>query len=119
MIGQGGYPPCMLDGELRYYADVIDKVFKSEDASQQFYKPEKCKECSFDAYCLGPRRSYVEHYGDAEIKPFRADVEAASGPGGGRSAEYSAETALRALAASDGRRDLVAADGRSGSRTLK
>jgi MoaA/NifB/PqqE/SkfB family radical SAM enzyme len=119
MIGQGGYPPCMLDGDLRYYANVIDKVFKSDDAAQQFYKPDKCRECSFDAYCLGPRRSYVEHYGDAEIKPFRADVDAVARRGAARSAEYSAETALGALAASDVHRDLLAAGGSSGSRTLK
>jgi MoaA/NifB/PqqE/SkfB family radical SAM enzyme len=113
MIGQGGYPPCMLDGELRYYADVIDKVFKSEDASQQFYKPEKCKECSFDAYCLGPRRSYVEHYGDAEIKPFRADVAALPRRAGTASVQYSAETALGALAESESHRHRVTAEGRS------
>jgi MoaA/NifB/PqqE/SkfB family radical SAM enzyme len=74
MIGQGGYPPCMLDGDLRYYEGVLDKVFRSEDSAEQFYKPEKCRACSFDPYCLGPRRSYVEHYGDAEIKPFRAEI---------------------------------------------
>jgi molybdenum cofactor biosynthesis enzyme MoaA len=74
MIGQGGYPPCMLDGDLRYYRNKLDKVFKSDDAESQFYKPEKCRACSFDAYCLGPRRSYVEHYGDAEITPFRAEI---------------------------------------------
>jgi MoaA/NifB/PqqE/SkfB family radical SAM enzyme len=80
MIGQGGYPPCMLDGELRYYAGVLDKVFKSGDAAAQFYKPDRCRECSFDPYCLGPRRSYVEHYGDAEIKPFRAAVPTVPAP---------------------------------------
>ena len=86
MIGQGGYPPCMLDGDVRYYAGVLDKIFKSEDASSQFYKPEKCRECSFDPYCLGPRRSYVEHYGDAEIKPFRAEIQPASHPVASRDA---------------------------------
>jgi sulfatase maturation enzyme AslB (radical SAM superfamily) len=100
MIGQGGYPPCMLDGEMRYYAGVLDKVFKSEDAADQFYKPEKCKECSFDPYCLGPRRSYVEHYGDAEIKPFRAEIPVAPRPGTAGSGDYSAEAALGVLAAS-------------------
>jgi hypothetical protein len=97
MIGQGGYPPCMLDGQMRYYERVLDKVFKSEDASDQFYKPAKCRECSFDAYCLGPRRSYVEHYGDAEIRPFRTEIKAVAAGSGG-AAEYSAETALGALA---------------------
>ncbi len=101
MIGQGGYPPCMLDGDMRYYNAVLDKVFKSEDAGDQFFKPEKCKECSFDPYCLGPRRSYVEHYGDAEIKPFRAEIATPTRGGGGPSgADYSAEAATSALAES-------------------
>ncbi len=95
MIGQGGYPPCMLDGNLRYYANVLDKVYKSEDAGDQFFKPEKCKECSFDAHCLGPRRSYIEHYGDAEIKPFHAEIKAAprsTGPTGEHAVEQWSET---------------------------
>lgn len=80
MIGQGGYPPCMLDGDMRYYQHVLDQVYKSEDSSDQFFKPERCRECSFDAQCLGPRKSYVEHYGDAEIRPFRTAAEG-SAPG--------------------------------------
>jgi len=100
MIGQGGYPPCMLDGEMRFYEGVLDKVFRSEDAAEQFYKPEKCKECSFDPYCLGPRRSYVEHYGDAEIKPFRAGIAPAASRAPHAPSAYSAETALAAVAQS-------------------
>jgi len=95
MIGQGGYPPCMLGGELRYYAAVLDKVFKSEDAGDQFHKSEKCRECSFDPYCLGPRRSYIEHYGDAEVQPFRAEIKVA--PRSGDAFEPSAEAAMEAL----------------------
>jgi MoaA/NifB/PqqE/SkfB family radical SAM enzyme len=100
MIGQGGYPPCMLDGEMRYYEGVLDKVFKSDDSSDQFYKPEKCKECSFDAYCLGPRRSYVEHYGDAEIKPFRVAIPPVALRDSVAAVDYSAEGASLALAES-------------------
>jgi sulfatase maturation enzyme AslB (radical SAM superfamily) len=118
MIGQGGYPPCMLDGELRYYADVIDKVFKSEDAAQQFYKPEKCRECSFDPYCLGPRRSYVEHYGDAEIKPFRADLTGMP-RSGATAAQYSAETALGAVADSEAQRQRATPEVRASARAAK
>jgi MoaA/NifB/PqqE/SkfB family radical SAM enzyme len=94
MIGQGGYPPCMLDGDIRYYEGVLDKVFKSEDSSQQFYKSEKCKECSFDPYCLGPRRSYVEHYGEDEIKPFRAEISGLARQGDTAAA---AEAAIRVV----------------------
>ncbi len=100
MIGQGGYPPCMLDGKMRYYDIVLDKVFKSNDSSEQFYKPEKCRECSFDPYCLGPRRSYVEHYGEAEIKPFRAEIADVVRSDSVSSASYSAETAMNAVARS-------------------
>jgi hypothetical protein len=71
MIGQGGYPPCMLDGEVKYYAGVLDKIFKSEDSDQQFYKSEKCQQCDFNDRCLGPRRSYVKHYGEGEITPIK------------------------------------------------
>ena len=74
MIGQGGYPPCMLRGDLRYYQAVLDQVFLSEDFSDQFYKAERCTACSFEPYCVGVRRSYVETHGDAELRPFRADV---------------------------------------------
>lgn len=98
MIGQGGYPPCMLDGDIRYYENVLDKVFKSGDSSDQFYKSEKCKECSFDPVCLGPRKSYVEHYGDAEIKPFQAEIPLSTRRS--HSVDYSAEAASRALAES-------------------
>jgi len=70
MIGQGGFPPCMLDGDMRYYENVLDKVFRSTDADKQFFKPAKCRDCEFDAWCLGPRKAYVDHYGEGEIKPF-------------------------------------------------
>lgn len=115
MIGQGGYPPCMLDGDLRYYAGVLDKVFRSEDAAEQFYKPHKCRECSFDPYCLGPRRSYVEHYGDSEIKPFRAEIPAAALPSSPLAGGLSAERALDALAASLGPRPAAEGQGIAGA----
>ena len=74
MIGQGGYPPCMLDGELKYYDRVFDKVFLSDDFDEQFYKSPRCEECCFSGHCVGVRRAYVECYGDAELRPFDADV---------------------------------------------
>ncbi|MFT3769694.1 MAG: radical SAM protein [Minicystis sp.] len=77
MIGQGGYPPCMLDGDLRYYEGNLGNIYRSADHDQQFHKAPRCKECSFDPWCLGVRKYYVETYGDAEIKPFRAEVPAA------------------------------------------
>jgi MoaA/NifB/PqqE/SkfB family radical SAM enzyme len=76
MIGQGGYPPCMLDGDMRFYAHNLRNIYRSADYGDQFVKPERCRECSFDPYCMGVRRIYVETYGDAEIRPFTADLEA-------------------------------------------
>lgn len=89
MIGQGGYPPCMLDGDMRYYAANLGNIYRSPDHDQQFYKAPGCRECSFDPWCLGVRRLYVETYGDAEIKPFTADV-AAMMPAGVRALEPAA-----------------------------
>ncbi len=68
-IGQGSYPPCMLDGDLRYYERVLSEVHRSPNSSD-WYKAERCKECSFNEKCVGLRRSYVETYGDGEIRPF-------------------------------------------------
>lgn len=76
MIGQGGYPPCMLGGDLRYYERNLIHIYRSQDHDEQFYKAPRCQECSFDAWCLGVRKHYVETYGEAEITPFRADVAA-------------------------------------------
>lgn len=76
MIGQGGYPPCMLDGELKYYRTNLENVFRSGDYEKQFYKAKRCETCSFDRYCLGVRRSYRDVYGDTEIRPFTAEIEA-------------------------------------------
>jgi len=104
MIGQGGYPPCMLDGDLRYYAHVLDQVYKSADSSDQFHKPDRCRECSFDQHCLGPRKSYVEHYGDAEIVPFLGEVPTPAQRSTTATADHSAETASGAVARGTARR---------------
>lgn len=76
MIGQGGYPPCLLDGELKYYEMNLPNVFRSADSSDQFYKAPRCRECSFDPWCVGVRRAYVEHFGDEELVPFQARIDA-------------------------------------------
>lgn len=76
MIGQGGYPPCMLDGDMRFYEKNLGNIYRSADHDQQFHKTAGCRACSFDPWCLGVRKLYVETYGDAEIKPFTADIAA-------------------------------------------
>ncbi len=74
MLGQGGYPPCMLDGEMKYYAAVLGHIYRSSDHDAQFHKADRCTECSFDALCVGVRKAYVECYGDEEIRPFVAEI---------------------------------------------
>ena len=76
LIGQGGYPPCMLDGELKYYRPNFRNIYVSADYAQQFTKASRCTECSFEPYCVGVRRDYVACYGDDELRPFRADPAA-------------------------------------------
>jgi hypothetical protein len=74
MLGQGGYPPCMLDGDMKYYNMNLRQIYTDEGSSSAFYKADRCRECSFDKYCLGVRKDYVEFYGDHEIKPFQAEI---------------------------------------------
>ena len=76
LIGQGGYPPCMLGGELRYYRGVLDKIYASADADAQFAKAPQCAGCGFDRHCLGVRRDYLALHGDAELVPFAVDAAA-------------------------------------------
>lgn len=74
MLGQGGYPPCMLDGEMKYYDMNLGQIYTDEGSDAAFYKAPRCVECSFHDHCLGVRKDYVEFYGDHEIKPFRAEI---------------------------------------------
>lgn len=68
LIGNGGYPPCMLDGELKYYEQAFDQIHTS--SGESFYKAERCRTCAFDHKCVGVRRAYIDTYGDDEIRPF-------------------------------------------------
>ncbi|MEM9074730.1 MAG: radical SAM protein, partial [Myxococcota bacterium] len=70
LIGQGGYPPCMLDGDLRYYEGNLRHVYRSHDHRDQFHKAPRCQRCSFNPHCVGVRKDYVRCYGDDEITPF-------------------------------------------------
>lgn len=70
LIGQGGYPPCMLDGDLRYYENALDQIHRDAGGSSDFVKAERCSGCSFDDRCVGVRRAYVQRHGDGEMRPF-------------------------------------------------
>lgn len=68
LIGNGGYPPCMLDGELKYYENALTQIHTS--GREAWYKAPRCATCQFDDRCVGIRRAYVDTHGDAEITPF-------------------------------------------------
>jgi MoaA/NifB/PqqE/SkfB family radical SAM enzyme len=70
LIGQGGYPPCMLDGDLRYYENAMDQIHRDAGGSSDFVKADRCSGCSFDENCVGVRRAYVRRHGDGEMRPF-------------------------------------------------
>jgi molybdenum cofactor biosynthesis enzyme MoaA len=78
LIGQGGYPPCVLGGDLRYHRGVLDKIYASADAERQFAKAPQCARCDFDRHCLGVRRDYLERHGDGELVPFAIDPATAA-----------------------------------------
>lgn len=70
LIGQGGYPPCMLDGDLRYYENAMDQIHRDAGGARDFVKADRCSQCSFDQHCVGVRRAYVRRHGDEEMRPF-------------------------------------------------
>ncbi len=101
MIGQGGYPPCMLDGDLRYYDDNLDKVFKSDDAASSSTSRRSAASAASTrtAWARGARTSSTTATRRSRrFAPRSPPVRAARG--GVRAAVDSAETALAALAAS-------------------
>ncbi len=74
LAGMCGLPPCILDGELRYYPD-INRVAEA-DYLDDMVKAPCCAECSLDGYCFGMRRYYAEIYGTGELKSVQvADVK--------------------------------------------
>ena len=74
IIGQGSYPPCMLGGTIKYHQRLLRKIYRSPEVGKEFYKADRCSECSFNDYCVGVRRSYIDQYGDAEINPLTEPV---------------------------------------------
>ncbi|MCS6798902.1 MAG: radical SAM protein [Myxococcota bacterium] len=79
LIGQGGVPPCVLDGDLHYYRGNLGRVYLSPDWAEQFTKPPRCRDCSFDPYCVGVRRDHLALHGEDELRPFQAPPEAFEG----------------------------------------
>ena len=65
--GECGIPPCVLEGDLRFYAHM-PPLPQSEHPD--FTKAPFCRECRFDGVCWGPRTRYVQRHGFAGLRPM-------------------------------------------------
>ena len=74
-IGGGcGLPICVcnkitkIDQEYMFLADTNSISFNKLE--KQYYKNSKCNNCSYDKYCQGFVKEYIEEFGDGEINPI-------------------------------------------------
>lgn len=71
-----GVPPCLLDGDRRYYPELDEWRFApgmAEDLPEGGEgKPETCRLCAFDAFCPGVREAYARRHGTAELVPIQS-----------------------------------------------
>lgn len=65
--GECGIPPCVLEGNLRFYPHMPPLP---QGEHPDFTKAPFCHECRFDNVCWGPRTRYVERHGFAGLKPI-------------------------------------------------
>jgi molybdenum cofactor biosynthesis enzyme MoaA len=71
LSGMCGIPPCILDGNLRYYPD-INRVAEPE-GGEDMIKIADCRQCSLDNYCYGLRKNYADIYGTGELHAVHVD----------------------------------------------
>ncbi|MEW6202727.1 MAG: radical SAM protein, partial [bacterium] len=64
-----GIPPCGLDGDMQCFPDLQKVV--PQGSEFDFIKLPDCVECSFNEYCFGMRRQYVNIYGTDEMRPIK------------------------------------------------
>ena len=71
-MGTCGFPPCVFRGHpdlMRLLADGdADRMDPRDTASRTH--PLVCDSCVVKDSCLGPRRAYLEKYGDRGLVPF-------------------------------------------------
>ncbi len=60
LSGQCGIPPCVVDGDIALYEDL---VAVPREPHPDFQKADFCARCRFNAVCWGPRQRYVEEHG--------------------------------------------------------
>jgi len=65
LSGMCGIPPCILDGNLKYYPD-INRVAPG-DGGEDMLKTDCCESCSLNDFCFGIRKNYADIYGTEEL----------------------------------------------------
>ncbi len=64
-----GFPLCALEGHERMAIDVYKKIFGDPLYMGEKMNPPVCRKCSLLEICAGPRKDYIELYGDSELSP--------------------------------------------------
>ena len=70
-----GIPLCYLDGFEENAVDVSKILQDNYTFQSEKRKSEKCKECSLDVICMGPRADYLDLFGDEELVPSRKNPQ--------------------------------------------
>lgn len=70
ITGSCGFPSCAASEITEMVpwrsGDTIDR----RHASARRHDPEPCQSCAAQAHCVGPRREYLERWGDRGLVPF-------------------------------------------------
>lgn len=68
-----GFPLCVLNGYEHHAIDVYKKVFGDNLYMSEKKKSPVCRDCSLAELCAGPRKDYLELYGDGELNPSKKE----------------------------------------------
>ena len=63
-----GFPLCVLPGFEEYSRDIDRAIRNDETTFGDRGKIKKCLKCGLKTLCSGPRKDYLEIFGDAEIR---------------------------------------------------
>jgi MoaA/NifB/PqqE/SkfB family radical SAM enzyme len=69
-----GLPLCILEkikGKKTLKGEVISEAIKIYLLDQNYFKPDKCKDCQVRNRCLGTFKDYILNYGSKEICPIK------------------------------------------------
>lgn len=70
-----GFPLCHMEGHEDAAIDVYKRLFNDPLYMGEKTKTPKCAGCALGGICAGPRKDYVELYGDEELRPSRKDPQ--------------------------------------------